>query len=61
MKQWEVWILDGHGFHQPMKCSAPNKREARMCGNRYIRLWNLVGAKITEIKEVQEVETCSTQ
>ena len=52
MKEYEVWILDGEGFHQPMKCKARNKTEARAEGRRYIRLWKLVGAKITEIKEV---------
>lgn len=53
MKKYEVWIYDEEsGCNQAMKCEARNISEARRVGNRYIKQWCLVGASITEIKEV---------
>lgn len=53
MKKYEVWIYDEEsGCNQPMKCEAKSISEARRIGKRYIEQWRLVGASITEIKEV---------
>lgn len=53
MKKFEVWIYDSEsGCNQPMKCEARSEAEARKKGGEYINAWGLVGAEITEVKEV---------
>ena len=53
-KLYEVWIYDNESrMTQPMRCEAYNTANAMQQGIDYIHMWNLRGATVTKIKEVE--------
>jgi hypothetical protein len=52
MKKYAICITDEYGSGE-MKCTAENKTEARAKARLYIRQWQLKGAKIEYIKEIE--------
>lgn len=54
-KQFDVYIYDEEsGLCQPARFKTGGVSAARQKGENYIRQWNLIGAKITKIEEVEE-------
>ena len=52
-KQFDVWIYDAEsGCNQPARFKAKKESTARAMAIQYIKAWGLVGAEITNVKEV---------
>lgn len=56
MKKYAVCIAEGYSVGE-MGIQCANKTEARAAGRLYIKQWQLTGAKIEYIRELQEGES----